>query len=306
MTKKNDNKYVKVYKGSDFVNRRNTKPTVFHKVITFDLDETLGSFGDLYLLWNCIQKYNLFDPTEKNDFRTFYHLMDLYPEFLRYGILNMLDFLYHKKLSAECFKIYLYTNNQCSGKQNSKWVSYIVDYLSQKIYQMALPLKSEMVLFDKIICSFKINNHTIEPSRTTQNKTHSDLIRCTLLPKTAEICFIDNTYYSKMVQDRVYYIQPKSYEHHLTTDDIIDRFIMKWKLFPVPISFESNMYDWFMMNHSVKKHDLHKEQHMNIDLIVSQKLMYHLKEFFLLSTKIQKTKKISVKLGRFTRKIHKK
>jgi hypothetical protein len=35
---------------------------------------------------------------------------------------------------------------------------------------------------------------------------------------------------------------------------------------------------------------------------VSQKIMYHLKEYFLLSTKQPKTKKISWTLGRFTRK----
>jgi hypothetical protein len=38
------------------------------------------------------------------------------------------------------------------------------------------------------------------------------------------------------------------------------------------------------------------------DLLVSQKIMYHLKEYFLLSTKQPKTKKISWTLGRFTRK----
>jgi hypothetical protein len=38
------------------------------------------------------------------------------------------------------------------------------------------------------------------------------------------------------------------------------------------------------------------------DFIVSQKIMYHLKEFFLLTTKKQKTRKVGIRLGRFTRK----
>jgi hypothetical protein len=73
------------------------------KVITFDLDETLGSFGDLYILWDGLQMYikNNTEPNneeENPNESMFYMLMDLYPEFLRYGILNILDFLYHKKL----------------------------------------------------------------------------------------------------------------------------------------------------------------------------------------------------------------
>ena len=138
-------------------------------------------------------------------------------------------------------------------------------------------------------------------SRTSNNKTYNDLIRCTMISKTADVCFIDNSYYEKMLHDRVYYIQPKSYDHSLSTDEIIDRFISKWVLFPLPANFETTMYEWFLMNNAIRKSSLN-ESKITIDIAVSQKIMYYLKEYFLLSIRSKNTKKIAVNLGRFTRK----
>jgi hypothetical protein len=117
-----------------------------------------------------------------------------------------------------------------------------------------------------------------------------------MMPKTAEFCFIDNTYHRKMVHDRVYYIQPKSYEHGLLPEIIIQRFIKKWVFFPLPQEIEQLLNEWFS-NITVEKRGSTQES-----IAVSQKIMYHLKEYFLLSTKMPKTKKISFGLGRFTRK----
>ena len=309
------NKYINIYKSRDYVKLPQQFPLTRikyaqQKVITFDLDETLGSFGDLYILWMSIQPYitsnkytgsdlALASPSHSIDELAFFALMDLYPEFLRHGILNILDFLYYKKLSGDCSKICLYTNNQCSQPDNSKWISLIITYITRRICNETM----KMPLFDKIICAFKIDGQIIEPSRTTQNKTYNDLIKCTLLPKTAEICFIDNSYYKKMMNDRVYYIQPKSYQHSLSTDEIIERFISNWTLFKLDKTAESKLYDLFLIHGRIKPARSLNDNAINVDLIVSQKIMYYLKEFFLLTTKKQKTKKISLsQIGRFTRK----
>lgn len=302
------NKYINIYKSRDYVKLPQQFPLTRvkyaqQKVITFDLDETLGSFGDLYILWMSIQPYitsNIYTSSSSSiDELAFFALMDLYPEFLRHGILNILDFLYYKKLSGDCSKICLYTNNQCSQPDNSKWISLIISYITRRICNDTM----KMPLFDKIICAFKIDGQIIEPSRTTQNKTYTDLIKCTLLPKTAEICFIDNSYYKKMMNDRVYYIQPKSYQHSLSTDEIIERFISNWTLFKLDKFAESKLYDLFLIHGRIKPARSLNDNAINIDLIVSQKIMYYLKEFFLLTTKKQKTKKISLgQFGRFTRK----
>jgi hypothetical protein len=280
--------YVKIFKGSIFTKPSSSviSPTkastkVFTKtspkIITFDLDETLGSFGELYLLWRIIQPEI---PSSMNISDVFRELFEMYPECLRPGILPILEFLHSKKKTGECSRVFLYTNNQCP----TEWVQFILQYFEEKMPK----------LFDQAVCAFKIGNQRIEPLRTTHSKTYSDLIRCTLLPKNAELCFIDNSYHQKMNHDRVYYIQPRSYEHGLSSEDIIQRFMTKWKMFPIPKTIEPALYAQFDNLPSSPKG---KEE-----WVVSQKIMYHLKEYFLLSTKVPKTKKIGWNLGRFTRK----
>ena len=95
---------------------------LLQKAVVFDLDGTLGSFGDLFHLWKGIQ--NIY-----SEFSDFYGLLDLYPEFLRNGILEILEFLVKKKKSGKCTKIYLYTNNQCA----SDWAPLIANYFCYKI-----------------------------------------------------------------------------------------------------------------------------------------------------------------------------
>jgi hypothetical protein len=93
---------IHIYKGKSFMMSSKKNKIQSEKVITFDLDETLGSFGELYILWQAITEY--YKKVEKlHDMNSiFYTLLDLYPEFLRHGILNILGYLYNKKLSGEC------------------------------------------------------------------------------------------------------------------------------------------------------------------------------------------------------------
>lgn len=280
-------KYIRIIKGSAYTSPKSVKGSVKggSKTIAFDLDETIGSFGDLYLLWVGIETYIKSTVDHSVLFR---ELLDLYPEFLRHGILSILEYLLHKKRMGECSQVVLYTNNQCK----EGWIEHILQYLGDKLGEP---------LFDKTVCAFKIHNKITNKERTSNNKTYTDLIRCIMLPRSAEVCFIDNSYYEDMVHDRVYYIQPRSYEHSLSTDEIIDRFISKWVLFSLPVNFESTLYEWFLMNNAIKKGNMN-ENNTTIDITVSQKIMYYLKEYFLLSTRSPKTKKIAISLGRFTRK----
>ena len=89
-----------------------------------------------------------------------------------------------------------------------------------RIYKM----KIKDPLFNHTIGAFKIKNCIVEPKRTSNKKLYSDFVNCTLLPKSTEICFIDNSYHQDMVQDKIYYIQPRSYYHNITLSRIIDRF----------------------------------------------------------------------------------
>jgi hypothetical protein len=281
----NTEKEIQIHKGNFFSFHNYRKSPV---VIAFDLDETLGSFTDLEILWRTILSFQKNKPVDFNN------LLDLYPEFLRYGILLILEFIYNKKKKGLCDKVHIYTNNQCSYD----WCKMIAKYFDYK-------LNTDIELFDKIICAFKINNKIIELKRTTHNKTHNDFINCTLLPKKTKICFVDNTYFYEMVHDRVYYIQPLSYIHQLSGTVIIDRF-MKSHLYNeiIDIDKRSIFTDLLYLQFSKEGRmniEINKKQN-EMDIHVSQKLMYHIKEFFYLTQKKSRTKKIKYPIGKFTRK----
>lgn len=253
------------------------------KVIVLDLDETIGSFGELYLLWSLGLPSNV----ERNQ-QTFNDLLDIYPEFLRYGILNIIDYLKYKKDNGSYFKTFIYTNNILP----IEWVQMIVNYIERK--------QTSSGLFDKIIPGF---NKTIQCMRTTRDKTHSDFIHCAVLPRSTEICFIDDAYFDKMEYPTVYYIQPKRYNHMMKTSDIVERFANSRFADPLNrLDVRDLLYQTFIQNgllNTTGKDTLE----VSIDIIVSKKIMYHIKEFFLMSVRKTKTRKRrDYTIGRFTRR----
>ena len=88
--------HIKIQKGKNFLpsewfhSPNFSKIQRSTKVVVFDLDETLGSFADLYILWGGIKQ-------TWSDCDTFYELLELYPEFLRYGILTILEYCINVK-----------------------------------------------------------------------------------------------------------------------------------------------------------------------------------------------------------------
>jgi hypothetical protein len=261
-------KYIQLYRGKYVP----TKSPLKQKVIALDLDETLGAFSDLAIMFK-----------STNQTQNFNELLDLFPEFLRTGILPILEYLLTKKKQGNCKHIYMYTNNQCqltNQENHADWPTMISAYLSYK-------LKTDQPIFDKIICAFKINNRRIEPARTTQQKTHQDFIKCTLLPKSTEICFIDNDYHDKMTHNQVYYIQPKSYHHGLSKNEMMMRLNSVIKPLPLIIPLSN------CIKTASEKED---------DTKVAQKLMYYVREFFYLTAQRKQTKSLRLKMGKITRK----
>ena len=273
---------VEIYKGNEFRGKYNLgwckKPmeTVRYKlpnkVIVFDLDETLGSFGDLYLMWTGVKHLH-------PDFNQFHKLMELYPEFLRYGILTILEFLYEKKATNECSQIFIYTNNRCS----KEWVQQICKYFESQVHKTLPKGHLPKCLFNKLICAFKINNRLVEKSRTTHRKTYSDFMRCAMLPKDTQICFIDDYEHHDMKNSRVYYICPKPYYHTLTGSEIIQRFLdTKWFIKRKSPLLYSKDY-WFNWFRSHGRHAGYESRKKNIqqDITISQKMLYHIKDFLM-------------------------
>jgi hypothetical protein len=254
-----------------------TNPKKKHFI--FDLDETLGSFSDMYLLWKGIQ---IIANNSKNDLNpnneTFNDILNLYPEFLRYGITTILEYLHYKQKKGQCGNVYIYTNNQC----DPPWIEYIISYLETRFN-----LKG---LFEKPICAFKINNKPIDLRRTMHEKNYSDFLSCTLLSKSAELCFIDDNFFPKMQTDQVFYIQPKPYHHNLDTHDIINRFTKSEINKRTFLISRTELIEWFKKNGSFNK--LSKSRiDTERDIEISRKLMYTIREFFYLILKKEKTRR---------------
>lgn len=283
---------VEVYRGKFFDTKRSYRAA---RVVTLDFDETLGSFVDLEILWKTICLYTNDNPSIKID-----DLLDIYPEFLRYGIISILEYLSVKKQSGECYKIFIYTNNQ----SNTSWVRTISNYFNNK-------LDRNNKLFDQIIYAFKINNRRVELNRTSHRKSHLDFINCTLLPKKTAICFLDDVEHKDMKKERIYYIKPMAYRHALCTNEIITRFIysrLYSNIIKDPCHRELIMEDFIDRCKSANMYRSYSDIDLNtnrFDVQISRKIMFHLKEFFLLNhTPRQYTKKRKPIRSKFTRKVN--
>ena len=230
------------------------------KILLFDLDETLGYFTQFGIFWDCLNEH--FNQLNQTDFN---NVLDLYPEFLRPNIINVLVYLKDKKLTNCCNKIMIYTNNQ--GPK--EWCEHIIHYFDNKI---------NYKLFDQIIAAFKVNGEKVELCRTTHNKTHTDLIKCTQIPSNAQICFLDDKYHHEMSNEHIYYINVKPYYHDLLFEVMLER-LKNSKLYnqQIDAKFESSMMNTINKYHydyTIKQVSEH-----NIDVIVSKQMAIHLKLF---------------------------
>jgi hypothetical protein len=236
------------------------------KIVVFDLDETLGYFTEFGIFWDCLEKYlkpKKITLTQNN----FDAILDLFPEFLRPNIINILTYLKTKKLSKCCNKMLIYTNN--NGPK--EWAHYIIKYFETKL---------NFKLIDQVIAAFKINGRSVEIYRTTHDKTHKDLIRCTKIDPNADICFIDDTFYPEMVNDNIYYINIKPYYHDLPFDLMIKRLvdssvgkkIINHHDFKTKIMEYINHYKYECLDKDSKEYE--------IDKILGKHIITHLQEFF--------------------------
>jgi hypothetical protein len=70
------------------------------KIVVFDLDETLGYFTELGIFWDCLKNYLKQESNKtiltQSDFND---VLDLFPEFLRPNIINILTYLKKRKES---------------------------------------------------------------------------------------------------------------------------------------------------------------------------------------------------------------
>ncbi len=223
------------------------------KIVVFDLDETLGYFSELGMLFDCLSKHRQISQEEFNQ------ILDLYPEFIRPNIINILNYLKKKKVSRACSKIMIYTNNQ--GPKS--WAEQIIAYFESKVHYK---------LFDQIVCAFKVNGKQVEMNRTSHDKTHSDFIRCTQIPADTQICFLDDVYHPDMANDNIYYINIKPYIYDLPINEMVKRFTNS--------KIGTEMKDIVKNENFDYKYSPKEPKDLEIDVILGKSIMSHLKLFF--------------------------
>ena len=134
------------------------------KVVVFDLDETLGYFEQFGRFCSLIDNYY---KNSNKSYSIFNELMDLYPEFSRPNIHNILKYLLQKKKENKCQSLMIYTNN--TGEK--KWAEHIKNYyeykLNSKIFLQIISISSSLIsgdifkitgiLLPKVFFIFKIS-----------------------------------------------------------------------------------------------------------------------------------------------------
>ena len=99
------------------------------KIVVFDLDETMGYFTQYGIFWDCLVNYLHLKNQRQLTEDDFNHILDLFPEFVRPNIINILTYLKSKKLTNCCSKMMIYTNN--TGPR--EWANHIIEYFESKI-----------------------------------------------------------------------------------------------------------------------------------------------------------------------------
>ena len=228
------------------------------KVVVFDLDETLGHFVQLGVFQDVIEKTL---DISLND-EAFFELLDLYPEFLRPNIMNILKLICGKKKQKISSKLLIYTNNQ--GPK--EWAIKIKKYFEHKLKNRC---------FDQIIAAYKINGKQVELCRTSHDKSYGDFISCTKLPLKTQICFLDDQYHPRMEHDNVVYINLKPYSYTLPFEEMILRFMKKYNITDLRF-FEALTKNCTHYNFNVYEKS---ETEQNVDQAIGKHIYKHLNEF---------------------------
>ena len=237
--------------------------------VCFDLDETLGSFSQLYKFWHLL-KNNIKD--EDLSEKYFFSIIDLFPQFLRPNIFKILKNLKKKKQKQLCNYVMIYTNNNGPNY----WANLIKSYFHHKL---------KFNLFDYIIRAFKIDGKKIEMCRTSHGKSYSDFINCTQLPPNTQILFLDDQYHKDMNHENVLYINLKPYNYNIDYESMCEKFYYK----------NNNLFNTKKikrpLDHFIKfiRHNTHYDKfpyltktsiEKNIELLITENIIKELNIFF--------------------------
>ena len=234
------------------MNRLSNNRTI---AIVFDLDQTIGDFGAIGMLKDCVDSLYTMLKLNKLSNKNMFDMFDLFPEIFRDNIFDILNQInkVNKKLNV---KVYIYTNNN----KTKDWTQLIADYISYKL---------GVNIFTYIIAAYKVDNIQIEPGRTTYEKTLEDLIRCTGLTKNDRICFIDDVYHAKMRRPNIYYINIAPYIHSFNFTNIVEKYHSRYLTSIIPINHFIrfiNDFGYSINNTTKSSKDIENDIHNGVTL----------------------------------------
>ena len=259
---------------SDKGSQRILHTPIDQRVVVFDLDETLGHFHLIRLVWESIHEFieynNIPYMMSQDDFND---LFDVFPKMLRPEVLSILHFLKGEKDKGTCSGIMVYTNN----KYPKEWVYLIIRYIEYKIGHK---------IFDNIVLAFKKNGRIQQMGRTTNDKKIEDFVACCKLPQSVEICYFDNSEYSGMVSENVYYLKVRAYYHPFTEGFIVQRVTSHpvWtRVLCAAHERHIQMFTQFFIKNLHKKGYHFAEKSFldyEMDKVTSKRIQTHLTDFF--------------------------
>lgn len=251
-------------------------------VIVFDLDETLGSFGQLSYFWKLTKDYLKNNELHK---KYFFNIIDNFPLFFRPNLLKLLNFIKNKKVEKKCDYVIIYTNNNGPNE----WANVIKDYLHYKL---------NYNLFDRIIRAFEARGSRVEMCRTMNSKSYDDFISCTKLPYNTQVCFLDDVYHKPMENKNVDYIKLEPYQYSTDLNLLAKTFYNKnKKLFKE--NTNTNSYLNFINKYAINNKTLNKSKLEEIsDQEYTEELIKKIDKFL----KTNKNKIIKTKKARKKRK----
>ena len=155
------------------------------KVIIFDLDETLGDFGDLSLRWAS-------DVVEKKSFAQFCSFMNDNIEVYS-DIVNVLPKIVESRRAGRIEQIVIYTNN-CG---HASWACAIAGHIGWL---------HGMRVFDAVVAGYKPELGPTQ-CRLGPAKTYQELCKCLGLHENIRMCFIDDQEHEGMRHANVSYVK---------------------------------------------------------------------------------------------------
>ena len=187
-------------------------------IVAWDLDETLGSWVQLGFISDSIRT-SIGRPLSREEM---FRLINLFPEYLRPGIVPVLQLLKKRMQNNNSIKVILFTNN--NGPQS--WAKTIVAYFNYIV---------DYNLFSTIIPAFEVKGRRVSKCRTSSDKLYSDLVKCMDVPVGTPVCFIDDQEYPGMRSQHVKYIRIDPYSVVLPPG-IIARRLTNFRIEEKPIS----------------------------------------------------------------------